>query len=102
PADHAQPRRRAPGELRARLGRPGVEAVTLLLATALGLLATGTFVQLARARGWGKVIRDAGPESHLSKAGTPTMGGAAFLLAAAAAVLVSGPPRETTFAERKS
>lgn len=72
--------------------------MTLLLATALGLLATGTFVQLARARGWGKVIRDAGPESHLSKAGTPTMGGAAFLLAAAAAVLVSGPRDETTFA----
>ena len=29
----------------------------------------------------GQVVRDDGPESHLSKAGTPTMGGALILVA---------------------
>ncbi|HEX7040848.1 MAG TPA: hypothetical protein VF202_12065 [Trueperaceae bacterium] len=72
--------------------------MTLLLAAALGLVATGSFVQLARARGWGKVVRESGPRSHLGKAGTPTMGGAAFLLAAAAAVLLLGPRDQTTLA----
>lgn len=62
----------------------------LLLAALFGLLLSGTFIQLARRWGWGKSIRSAGPESHRSKAGTPTMGGAAFLLAAAAAWLLTG------------
>src|SRR5690606_13731097 len=82
---------------RARPHRGGA-AVTLVLATVLALLATGSFVQLARTSGWGKVVRDTGPASHLSKAGTPTMGGAAFLLAAAAAVLVTGPRDQTPVA----
>lgn len=62
----------------------------LVLAAALGLLLTGSFVQLARRFGWGKAIRSAGPESHQAKAGTPTMGGAAFLLAATVAWLLLG------------
>ncbi|NLG09171.1 MAG: phospho-N-acetylmuramoyl-pentapeptide-transferase [Deinococcales bacterium] len=61
-----------------------------MLAAALGLLLTGSFVQLARRFGWGKAIRSAGPESHQAKAGTPTMGGAAFLLAATVAWLLLG------------
>lgn len=65
---------------------------TLLLAALFSLLLTGTFIQVARPA-WGKVIRQAGPESHLSKAGTPTMGGIAFLVAMAAAWLVTGGPR---------
>src|SRR5690606_8923040 len=59
-----------------------------LLGALLGFILTGTFVQLAKRMGWGKSIRSAGPESHLSKAGTPTMGGAAFLLAATLAWLL--------------
>lgn len=54
----------------------------LLTAGLVSLLLTGAFVQLAKSQGWGKVVRDSGPSSHLSKQGTPTMGGAAFLLAA--------------------
>lgn len=66
---------------------------TLLLGALLGLLLTGTFVQLAKRMGWGKSIRAAGPESHLSKAGTPTMGGTAFLVAAVLAWLIlAGDP----------
>jgi len=72
--------------------------MTLLLAAALGLVLTGAFVQLARSRGWGKVIREAGPQSHLGKAGTPTMGGVAFLTAAFLVVLLLGPRDATTLA----
>jgi len=58
--------------------------VILLVSALAALLLTGAFIQLARSRGWGKVVRASGPTSHLSKQGTPTMGGAAFLLAALA------------------
>ncbi len=56
--------------------------LTLVVAALISLVLTGTFVQIAKRAGWGKVIRAQGPESHLTKAGTPTMGGVAFLLAA--------------------
>jgi len=60
-------------------------------AALLGLLATGVFVQLAHRLGWGKVIRSDGPESHRPKHGTPTMGGAAFVLVALATAWAIGP-----------
>ena len=60
-------------------------------AALLGLLATGVFVQLAHRLGWGKVIRGDGPESHRPKHGTPTMGGAAFVLVALATAWAIGP-----------
>ncbi len=65
--------------------------MTLLLAGLTGLLLTGVFVQLARRLGWGKAVRADGPEAHLGKAGTPTMGGAAVLLAALAIWLLRSP-----------
>lgn len=60
----------------------------VVVAALLSLVLTGTFIQLAQRAGWGKSIRAAGPASHLSKAGTPTMGGVAFLLASALAWLI--------------
>ncbi|QQR89425.1 MAG: phospho-N-acetylmuramoyl-pentapeptide-transferase [Myxococcales bacterium] len=39
------------------------------------------FIRKLQSRQIGQVIREDGPESHLSKAGTPTMGGALVLLA---------------------
>lgn len=63
--------------------------MTVLLAAAgLALVLTGAFVKVAARFGWGKSIRASGPASHLVKAGTPTMGGAAFLLAAVVAWLL--------------
>jgi phospho-N-acetylmuramoyl-pentapeptide-transferase len=38
----------------------------------------------------GQAVRDDGPQSHLTKAGTPTMGGALILIAIAATVLLWG------------
>lgn len=37
---------------------------------------------------WGQTVRDDGPKSHLSKAGTPTMGGVMILLAVLASMLL--------------
>lgn len=65
--------------------------VLVALAAAASLLATGAFVQLAHRLGWGKVVRDDGPESHRPKHGTPTMGGVAFLVVALAVAFAAGP-----------
>jgi phospho-N-acetylmuramoyl-pentapeptide-transferase len=52
---------------------------SILVAAAFGLvisiLATPVAVHLFRRKGFGQEIRDDGPESHLAKKGTPTMGG---------------------------
>jgi phospho-N-acetylmuramoyl-pentapeptide-transferase len=55
--------------------------VIVFVASLTSLICVGVFVMLAKQYGWGKSIRKAGPESHLAKEGTPTMGGLAFLLA---------------------
>ena len=60
------------------------------LLTALGismLLGPRMIEQLTRMK-VGQVIRDDGPQSHLAKAGTPTMGGALILLAITVATLL--------------
>jgi phospho-N-acetylmuramoyl-pentapeptide-transferase len=66
-------------------------AATVVLAAVLGLLLSGVFLQLARHRGWGKTVRDDGPQRHRTKSGTPTMGGAAFLVVALILALLVGP-----------
>lgn len=53
-------------------------AVALLLS----LLGTPLVIKFFRERGLGQPIREEGPEEHHSKAGTPTMGGTAIVLAA--------------------
>lgn len=63
-----------------------------LLSVSLSLLAVGGFVQFAKHQGWGKAVRRDGPRTHLRKEGTPTMGGAAFLLASLLVWLVWGEP----------
>ena len=51
----------------------------ILVAAATGLLAallgTPIAIRLFRAWGWGQRIREDGPQGHLEKMGTPTMGG---------------------------
>ena len=58
----------------------------LLLAGGISLLvsmvATPLLINWLRARGIGQQIREDGPERHLTKAGTPTMGGLALIGAA--------------------
>jgi phospho-N-acetylmuramoyl-pentapeptide-transferase len=47
----------------------------LLLAFALIVILMGPYIRLLQALGFGKRIRQEGPESHFVKEGTPTMGG---------------------------
>ena len=57
-----------------------------VLVAALGslivsLLGTPFAIRLFRARGYGQLIRDDGPTTHLMKRGTPTMGGTVIIAA---------------------
>ena len=52
----------------------------LLLAFALVVILMPSYIRLLRAAGMGKRIRAEGPEAHLAKGGTPTMGGLLVIL----------------------
>jgi phospho-N-acetylmuramoyl-pentapeptide-transferase len=56
----------------------------LLIAFLLGLLLGGPYINLLRRLRLGKQIRLEGPQSHLTKQGTPTMGGVLLILIVAA------------------
>ncbi|HXH03910.1 MAG TPA: phospho-N-acetylmuramoyl-pentapeptide-transferase [Candidatus Competibacteraceae bacterium] len=60
----------------------------VLTALAIALLLGPLLIQHLRFRQIGQHVRDDGPQSHLSKAGTPTMGGALILVAIAIATLL--------------
>lgn len=68
--------------------------MTIAISALVSLLFTGIYVQLAGRLGWGKSVRRDGPTGHLSKEGTPTMGGIAFLLAMALVWLTGDPSGE--------
>ena len=53
--------------------------MSTLTALAVSLLAGPAIIRKLAALKAGQVIRSDGPQSHLSKAGTPTMGGALIL-----------------------
>ena len=52
----------------------------LLLAFALVVILMSPYIRLLRWIGFGKHIREEGPESHYAKEGTPTMGGLLIVL----------------------
>ncbi len=62
----------------------------MALALVLAWLLTGIWITLMQALGLGKKVRQDGPKAHLAKAGTPSMGGVAFLLAGFLAYLALG------------
>ena len=68
----------------------------VLLAAMVGLIITLVCTPLAirffRGRGYGQLIRDDGPEAHLTKRGTPTMGGAVIIAATVTGYLVAHIP----------
>ncbi|HMC38949.1 MAG TPA: phospho-N-acetylmuramoyl-pentapeptide-transferase [Acidimicrobiales bacterium] len=59
------------------------------VAMVMALVTTPLLINWLRSRGIGQQIREDGPERHLSKAGTPTMGGVALIGSAVAGWLVS-------------
>ena len=62
------------------------------VATAITLVGTPFLIRFLRRRGIGQEIREDGPDRHLSKRGTPTMGGLVIVGAAAVGYLVSHLP----------
>lgn len=65
-------------------------AVTALLGSA--------FITFMQSRKFGQFVREEGPQTHLIKAGTPTMGGVVILTGLAAALLVVARFNAATFA----
>jgi phospho-N-acetylmuramoyl-pentapeptide-transferase len=55
----------------------------------LALFGTPLAIRILRRRGYGQLIREEGPAAHLTKRGTPTMGGAVFVVATLIGYLVS-------------
>ena len=62
----------------------------ILTALSIALLVGPLFIKKLSSKQMGQVVRDDGPESHFSKAGTPTMGGALILVAIAVSTLLWG------------
>src|SRR5439155_13781047 len=74
-------------------GEGGRSVTPILVAAATGLLAallgTPIAIRLFRAWGWGQRIREDGPQGHLEKMGTPTMGGIVIIGGMVTAYLVA-------------
>lgn len=64
-------------------------ALIAAIAFAVSMLATARMIPFMKQKQFGQFIREEGPEAHLSKAGTPTMGGIAFILGITVAIIVS-------------
>jgi phospho-N-acetylmuramoyl-pentapeptide-transferase len=62
--------------------------ITGAVALITSLLGTPLFIRLMQRRGYGQPIRVEGPKSHETKRGTPTMGGAVFVIASLIGYLV--------------
>ncbi len=62
----------------------------ILTALMIALFVGPTMIRRLTVHKVGQTIRELGPESHFSKAGTPTMGGALILVAVAFSVLMWG------------
>lgn len=68
---------------------------TLIIAFVLGVLICPVLIPFLHKLKFGQTVRDDGPQTHLQKSGTPTMGGLSFLIAFAAAALIMSPTHET-------
>jgi phospho-N-acetylmuramoyl-pentapeptide-transferase len=64
-----------------------------LTALAISLMFGPRVIRWLAAKKIGQAVRDDGPKSHLTKAGTPTMGGALILIAIAVTILLWGDLR---------
>ena len=67
----------------------GEYALIAAVAFAVSMLVTARMIPLLRHKQFGQFIREEGPQAHLSKAGTPTMGGIAFIIGITVAIVVS-------------
>ncbi len=66
-----------------------IYALIAALAFAVSMLVTARMIPFLKQKQFGQFIREEGPEAHLSKQGTPTMGGAAIAAGITFAMIVS-------------
>ena len=66
-----------------------VYALIAALAFAVSMLVTARMIPFLKEKQFGQFIREEGPEAHLSKQGTPTMGGVAIAAGITVAMIVS-------------
>ena len=79
--------------------RSNVELIQgLLLAFALVVILMPPYIRLLQAIGFGKRIRQEGPESHFIKEGTPTMGGLLIVIVVLGIYFFLRQPDAATFA----
>lgn len=64
--------------------------VSMVIAFIVTAVATKCLIPYLKKNQFGQYIREEGPKAHLSKAGTPTMGGLAIVLGVTVGVLISG------------
>ncbi|HVA85962.1 MAG TPA: phospho-N-acetylmuramoyl-pentapeptide-transferase, partial [Candidatus Saccharimonadales bacterium] len=69
----------------------------LLLAFALVVILMPPYIRLLRFLGFGKQIREEGPQSHMVKFGTPTMGGLLIISVVAVLALLVGALDASTY-----
>ena len=62
--------------------------LSFLLAFSIAFVISPRILIMLRKLNFGQEIRQEGPQSHLSKAGTPTMGGVVFIIAIIASTLI--------------
>src|SRR6476619_7185379 len=80
-------------------GMPSVELIQgLLLAFALIVILMPPYIRFLQAIGFGKRIRQEGPESHFVKEGTPTMGGLLIVVVVLGIYFFLRQPDAATFA----
>lgn len=61
-----------------------------LIAFAVSMYGTTAMIPVLKKKQFGQFIREDGPQAHLSKAGTPTMGGVAIVAGITVAIIGSG------------
>ncbi len=65
-------------------------ALIAVIAFAVSMIVTAKMIPALKKKQFGQFIREDGPQAHLSKQGTPTMGGLAIVAGVTVAVLLSG------------
>ena len=71
--------------------------LAVFVAIVLTLVFMPPWIRFLRSSHIGQQVRDDGPETHLVKQGTPTMGGVIMLLAVVATVVIVGIPTAETY-----
>ena len=69
--------------------QPYKYALIAVIAFAVSMLVTARMIPFLKKKQFGQFIREEGPQAHLSKAGTPTMGGIAMVAGITVALIAS-------------